>query len=260
MKNPMLLAIDAGNTNTVFAIFEGNNLLGQWRMATDSRRTADEYGVWLLQLLGRAKIDAQNIKAAIMSCVVPQATFALRMLARNYFQTELLIVGESNVDLGIEAKMERPREVGADRLVNAVAAWQKHKEPLIIIDFGTATTFDVVDKDGSYIGGVIAPGVNLSLEALHRAAAKLPNVAIERPATVIGKETVSAMQSGIYFGYVGLIEGIVARIRDEYGSKMRVVATGGLAPLFAKATSVIDGLEPDLIIDGLRLIYERNRA
>lgn len=255
----MLLAIDAGNTNTVFAIFSNDTLLGQWRMATDVRRTADEYGVWLLQLMERETINPESVRAAIMSCVVPQATFALRMLARNYFQTELMIVGEPEVQLGIKTKMERPQEVGADRLVNAVAAWQKYKEPLIIIDFGTATTFDVLDKEGSYIGGVIAPGVNLSLEALHRAAAKLPNIAVERPATVIGKETVSAMQSGIYFGYVGLIEGIVARIREEIGSKIRVVATGGLAPLFAKATPVIGGLEPDLIIEGLRLVYERNR-
>jgi type III pantothenate kinase len=256
----MLLAIDAGNTNTVFAVSHQGKLRGQWRMATDARRTADEYGVWLLQLMAREKIDPEQVKAAIMSCVVPQATFALRMLARNYFHTELLIVGEPAVELGITMKMERPQEVGADRLVNAVAAWHKHKQPLIIVDFGTATTFDVVDFEGSYIGGVIAPGVNLSLEALHRAAAKLPNVAVERPARVIGKETVSAMQSGIYFGYVGLIEGIVARIREEYGSPMRVIATGGLAPLFARATPVINALEPDLIIEGLRLIHERNRT
>ena len=255
----MLLAIDAGNTNTVFAILHEGRLKGQWRMATDARRTADEYGVWLLQLMERGGIKPGEVKAAIMSSVVPQATFALRMLARNYFQTELLIVGEPGVDLGIEAKMDRPQEVGADRLVNAVAAWSKFREPLIVVDFGTATTFDVVDGKGDYIGGVIAPGVNLSLEALHRAAAKLPNVAVERPARVIGKETVSAMQSGIYFGYVGLIEGIVARIREEYGAPMRVIATGGLSPLFAKATPVIGALEPDLIIEGLRLIYERNR-
>jgi len=227
-------------------------------MATDARRTADEYGVWLLQLMEREKIKPEAIKSAIMSCVVPQATFALRMLARNYFHTELLIVGEPGVELGIKTEMERSSEVGADRLVNAVAAWNKYKEALIIVDFGTATTFDVVDGKGSYIGGVIAPGVNLSLEALHRAAAKLPNVAVERPARVIGKETITAMQSGIYFGYVGLIEGIVARIREEYGSPMRVIATGGLAPLFAKATAVIGGLEPDLIIDGLRIVFERN--
>ncbi len=256
----MLLVIDAGNTNTVFAVFDGNTLRGQWRMATDARRTADEYGVWLLQLLAREKITSEAINAAIMSSVVPHANFALRMLSRQYFNTELLVVGEPNVVLGIEAKIDRPREVGADRLVNAVAAWQKHKEPLIIVDFGTATTFDIVNDEGNYIGGVIAPGVNLSLEALHRAAAKLPNIAVERPKQVIGKDTVSAMQSGIYYGYVGLIEGIVARIKQEYGQNMQVIATGGLAPLFAKATPVINALEPDLIIDGLKIIYERNRV
>lgn len=257
-RDYMLLVIDAGNTNTVFAVFSDDKLVGQWRMATDARRTADEYCVWLLQIMSYENIKPEKIKAAIMSSVVPQANFALRMLARQYFNTELLVVGEPNVQLGILAKIERPREVGADRLVNAVAAWQRHKKPLIIVDFGTATTFDVVDNGGDYIGGVIAPGVNLSLEALHRAAAKLPNIAVERPLNVIGKDTVSAMQSGVYFGYVGLIEGIVRRITEEYGSKMDVIATGGLAPLFAKATPVIDALEPNLIIDGLRLIYERN--
>lgn len=260
----MLLAIDAGNTNTVFAVYDGRELCGQWRIATDSRRTADEYGIWLRQIMEYAGIAHAKIKAAIMSCVVPQSVFALRMLARQYFHTELLIVGEKNVKLGIQAKIDRPSEVGADRLVNAVAAWERHKSPLIIIDFGTATTFDVVDNNGDYVGGVIAPGVNLSLEALHRAAAKLPNVAVERPPQVVGKDTVQAMQSGIYYGYVGLIEGIISRIQSEKapelktGSRMKVVATGGLAPLFAKATPIIDALEPDLIIDGLRLIYERN--
>ena len=229
-------------------------------MATDARRTADEYGVWLLQLMAREKIDAGGVKAAIKSSVVPQATFALRMLARNYFHTELLIVGDPGVDLGIEGENGQAAGSGCGspgERGGRVAA--KYREPLIIVDFGTATTFDVVDGKGSYIGGVIAPGINLSLEALHRAAAKLPNVAVERPARVIGKETVSAMQSGIYFGYAGLIDGIVARIREEYGAKMRVIATGGLAPLFAKATPVIGALEPDLIIEGLRLVYERNR-
>lgn len=254
----MLLVIDAGNTNTVFAVFDGNSLIGQWRMATDARRTSDEYCVWLLQIMRYENIEPKKIKAAILSSVVPQANFSLRMLARQYFNTELLIVGEPNVQLGILAKIERPREVGADRLVNAVAAWQKYRKPLIIVDFGTATTFDVVDERGDYIGGVIAPGINLSLEALHKAAAKLPNIAVERPFQVIGKDTVSAMQSGVYFGYVGLIEGIVSRIRQEQGRDMKVVATGGLAPLFAKATPMIDALEPNLIIDGLRIIFEKN--
>lgn len=254
----MLLVIDAGNTNTVFAVFDGETLRGQWRIATDARRTSDEYGIWLLQIMAHAKIEPDQIHAAIMSCVVPQSIFALRMLTRQYFHTELLMVGDSSVRLGIQAKIDRPTEVGADRLVNAVAAWKRYQTPLIIVDFGTATTFDVVNNEGDYIGGVIAPGVNLSLETLHRAAAKLPNIAIEKPRHVTGKDTVSAMQSGIYYGYVGLIEGIVSRIKEEAGVPMLVVATGGLSPLFAKATKVIDALEPDLIIDGLRLIYKVN--
>lgn len=255
----MLLVIDTGNTNTVFAVFDGDSIAGQWRMATDARRTADEYGVWLLQIMAHENINPKNIQAAIMSSVVPQANFALRMLTRNYFSTELLIVGEPDVTLGIGVKIDRPRDVGADRLVNAIAAWHKKKQSLIIVDFGTATTFDVVDTNGDYIGGIIAPGINLSLEALHRAAAKLPNIAVEPPPRIIGKDTISAMQSGIYFGYVGLIEGIVKRIMEEYGSTMQVIATGGLAPLFAKATPVINTLEPNLIIDGLKLIYEKNK-
>lgn len=256
----MLLAIDAGNTNTVFAVFDGDQLHGQWRMATDARRTADEYGVWLLAVMNHANIPSSAIKAAILASVVPQATFSLRMLARQYFHTEMLIVGERSVAIGITVKLDRPREVGADRLVNAVAAWQRHKQSIIIVDFGTATTFDVVDENGDYIGGVIAPGVNLSLETLHRAAAKLPNVAVEKPSRIIGTDTVSAMQSGIYFGYVGLIEGIVSRIINEYGQNMQVVATGGLAPLFARATTMINFLESNLTIEGLRLIYERNQV
>lgn len=256
----MLLVIDAGNTNTVFAVYNGEKVLGQWRIATDAKRTSDEYGIWLMQIMAYSNVDYKAIKAAIMSCVVPQVVFSLRMLVRQYFHTELLIVGESNVELGIRALIDRPSEVGADRLVNAVAAWHRHKSPLIIVDFGTATTFDVVNQDGDYTGGVIAPGVNLSLEALHRAAAKLPNVAVVRPARVTGKDTVQAMQSGIYYGYVGMIEGITSRIKEEAGIHMKVIATGGLAPLFAKATPAIDALEPDLIIEGLRLIYQRNHA
>lgn len=256
----MLLVIDAGNTNTVFAVYDQNKVLGEWRVATDAKRTSDEYGIWLMQIMSYSGVDYKMIKAAIMSSVVPQVVFSLRMLVRQYFQTELLIVGEPTLNIGIKALIDRPSEVGADRLVNAVAAWERHKKPLIIVDFGTATTFDVVNNEGNYIGGVIAPGVNLSLEALHRAAAKLPNVAVIRPARVTGKDTVQAMQSGIYYGYVGLIEGITSRIKEEAGTPMKVIATGGLAPLFAKATPAIDALEPDLIIEGLRLIYERNAS
>lgn len=256
----MLLAIDAGNTNIVFALFDGERLLGQWRIATDPRRTSDEYGIWLLQIMQHAGVDAGRVRHAIMSSVVPQTIFALRMLCRQYFHTELMLVGDPAVKLNMRVSIDRPNELGADRLVNAVAAWKRYHKPMIIIDFGTATTFDVVGESGEYLGGVIAPGVNLSLETLHRAAAKLPNIAIVRPPRVTGKNTVEAMQSGIYYGYVGLIEGIVSRIKQEYQQPMFVIATGGLASLYIKATPVIEALEPDLIIEGLRLIFEENRS
>ena len=254
----MLLAIDAGNTNTVFAIFEGERIIGQWRTATDSRRTADEYGVWLLQLLARYEIPAMRITGAILCTVVPQATFPLRMLCRHYFQTEALVVGEPNVTLGIDIKIDRPSEVGADRLVNALAARERYAGPLIVLDFGTATTFDLVDASGAYAGGVIAPGVNLSLDALQIAAAKLPNVAVEKPPRVIGTSTITAMQSGIFFGYLGLLEGIIQRMEGEYGAALTTIATGGLATLFATGTRRIQHLNPDLTILGLRAIYEMN--
>ncbi len=254
----MLLAVDAGNTNTVFAAYEGDVLVAQWRMSTDAKRTADEYAVWLRSLMQLRGLDFAQVKAGIVATVVPQALFALRMLFRHYFSTEALVVGEPNVQIGMKVDIDRPGEIGADRLVNAVAAWEKYGEALIILDFGTATTFDAVNAQGHYIGGAIAPGINLSMEALHRAAAKLPNVAIARPARVIGRNTEEAMQSGIFWGYIGAIEGLVARIRAEYGAEMRVTATGGLAPLFASGTATIQAQDPDLTIAGLRLIYTRN--
>lgn len=258
----MLLAIDAGNTNTVFAVLEGDDQRCQWRTATSASRTADEYAVWLTQLMELEGIALGDIKEAIISTVVPQALFDLRKLCRNYFHCEPLVVGEG-VDLGIEVLMKRASEAGADRLVNVVAAGVRYGGPLIAIDFGTATTFDVADANGNYRGGVIAPGVNLSLEALHMAAAKLPHIAVERPPRVVGDGTLEAMQSGIYWGYISLIEGIVRRIRDEFAeiddSEMRVVATGGLAPLFAGGTDVIGSVDPDLTIQGLKILHDRNR-
>lgn len=251
----MLLAIDVGNTNTVFAVFEGGTLRDQWRAATDARRTADEYAVWLDHLLNRAGLSLASIDAVIISSVVPQGVFALRQLSERYCRCTPLVVGEPNVRLGIGVKVDRPREVGADRLVNAVAAHARYPGALIILDFGTATTFDAVAPNGDYVGGVIAPGINLSLEALHRAAAQLPRIAVERPSTVIGTGTVPAMQSGIYWGYVGLIEGIVARMKPEMAAPVTTIATGGLAPLFAKATPVIDKLDSDLTIRGLLEIH-----
>ncbi|CAA7612388.1 type III pantothenate kinase [Magnetospirillum sp. SS-4] len=256
----MLLAIDSGNTNIVFAVYDGDRLRGEWRASTDSERTADELGVWLTQLLTIEGLNRLDITAAIIASVVPAMVFGLKTLCRRYFRCEPLVVGDEGVDLGLSILLDRPEEVGADRLVNAVAAHKCYQGPLIIIDFGTATTFDVVDQEGNYCGGAIAPGINLSLEALHTAAAKLPRVAIGRPKQVIGRATVPAMQSGIFWGYVGLIEGLVRRIKDEFGSDMMVVATGGLAPLFADATKTINALDADLTLRGLLEIHRRNRG
>ncbi len=254
----MLLAIDSGNTNIVFAVFDGETVRGEWRSSANTDRTADELGVWLMQLMTIAGLRREDIDAAIVASVVPAMVFQLKTLCRRYFGCEPLVVGDEGVDLGLEVRLDRPEEVGADRLVNAVAAHKFYRGPLIIIDFGTATTFDVVDGDGNYCGGAIAPGINLSLEALHMAAAKLPRVAVARPRAVIGKATVPAMQSGVFWGYVGLIEGLVARIKDEFGAAMTVLATGGLAPLFKEATPVIDHLTEDLTLRGLLEIHRRN--
>jgi len=254
----MLLAIDSGNTNIVFAVFDGDHLRGEWRTSTNAERTADELGVWLTQLLTIEGLRREDIGAAIIASVVPAMMFNLKTLCRRYFGCEPRVVGHDGVDLGLSILLDRPEEVGADRLVNAVAAHRRYQGALIVIDFGTATTFDVVDDAGNYCGGAIAPGINLSLEALHMAAAQLPRVAIGRPRQVIGKSTVPAMQSGIFWGYISLIEGLVRRIKDEYGGEMTVVATGGLAPLFADASPVIDALDADLTLRGLLEIHRRN--
>ena len=256
----MLLAIDSGNTNIVFAVYDGDERRGEWRSSSDAKRTADEYGVWLNQLMGLDGLKTQDIDAGIIANVVPETLFSLKTLCRKYFACDPLIVGEKEAELGIDILVDTPDEVGADRLVNAVAAHHRFGGPLIIIDFGTATTFDVVDEDGNYFGGVIAPGINLSLDALHAAAAQLPRVAVQRPERVIGKQTVSAMMSGVYWGYIGLIEGLVARIGAEFGAPMKVVATGGLAPLFAEGTDVIEELDLALTLRGLAEIHRRNTA
>ena len=254
----MLLTIDCGNTNIVFALYDGERQRGVWRISTDHRRTADEYGVWLTQLMDLEGLTRDIVNGAIIASVVPDVVFALKGLVRRYFKCDPQIVGQDGIRLTIPVRLDRPEEVGADRLVNTVAAAATYKTPLIVIDFGTATTFDVVDADGNYCGGVIAPGLNLSLEALQMAASKLPRVEIQPPAEVIGKNTIACMQSGIFWGYVGLIEGLVARIRAEYGEPMRVVATGGLAVLFAKATHVIEHTDNELTLRGLLLIHKRN--
>ncbi len=254
----MLLAVDSGNTNIVFAVFDGSDKRGEWRSSNDSRRTADEYGVWLTQLMALGGLRRDDVTDAVIATVVPEALYSLRSLCRTYFDCDPLIVGEPGVELGVQALVDAPEEVGADRLVNAVAAHRSYGGPLVIVDFGTATTFDVIDGAGNYVGGVIAPGINLSLEALHAAAAQLPRVAVRRPPSVIGKRTVPAMLSGVYWGHMATVEGLVQRIRREYGGAMKVVATGGLAPLFAEGSDVIGHLDPDLTLRGLAEVHRRN--
>ncbi len=256
----MLLAIDAGNTNVVFAIIRDEEIIAEWRAATTANRTADEYWVWLFQLMAHRGLNPGDVKGTIIATVVPQALFNLRQLCVNYFKNEPMVVGDPRLDLGLRINLRRPDVVGADRLANAVAAHETYGGPLIVVDFGTATNFDVVSPKGDYEGGVIAPGVNLSLEALHQAAAKLPRIAVEQPQAVIGTDTVPAMQSGIFWGYVGLVEGLVARIQREYDCVMKVIATGGLARLFRNSTPAIDVLDVDLTIRGLLEIHKRNAA
>jgi type III pantothenate kinase len=253
----MLLAIEQGNTNTLFAVHDGAEWIAQWRTATEASRTADEYAVWLTQLLAMRGLALKDLDGCIISSVVPQSIFNLRNLSRRYLEVEPLVIGE-NVDLGMPVRILKPKEAGADRLVNALGAHLKYPGDLIVIDSGTATTFDVIAADGAFEGGVIAPGINLSLQALHEAAAMLPRIAIQRPEKVIGKDTVSNMQSGVFWGYIALIEGLVARIKAEWGKPMTVIGTGGVASLFEGATPAIDVFDSDLTIRGLLEIHRRN--
>ena len=257
----MLLAIDVGNTNIVFALCEGAEIRQRWRISTDGQRTADEYAVWLNQLMQLEGVERAHIDAAIIATVVPPTLFNLQRLCWKYFHVEALVVAAGEIDFGIRIDLPNPAEVGADRIVNAVAAHAAHPGDLIIVDFGTATTFDVVSADGAYKGGVIAPGINLSMDALYQAAAKLPRIAVEPPpgnGGVIGKNTVHAMQSGVFWGYIGLIEGLVARITSELGTTPTVIATGGLATLFNRHTAAIDQVDGDLTIRGLIRINDLN--
>ncbi|CAN7353250.1 type III pantothenate kinase [Phenylobacterium sp. LjRoot219] len=253
----MLLAIEQGNTNTMFAVHDGQRWIAQWRAATESTRTADEYAVWLSQLLAMAGLQLGVFNGCIISSVVPQSIFNLRNLARRYLHVEPLVIGE-NAELGISVRIDKPSEAGADRLVNAIGAHMAYPGDLIVIDSGTATTFDVIGGDGGFEGGVIAPGINLSMEALHNAAAKLPRVAIQKPQRVVGTDTVGAMQSGVFWGYIGLIEGLIERIKAERNGPMTVVATGGVASLFHGATLAIDHFDSDLTIRGMLEIWRRN--
>ena len=255
----MLLVIDVGNTNTVFALHDGTDWVARWRSATDSTRTADDYAVWLGALLAMDDFSLTEISGCVISSVVPQAKFHFRNLSRRYFGSEPVFVGDPETRLDVPIRIRRPEQVGADRLVAALGAYRMHGGPLIVIDSGTATTLDVVGADGGFEGGIIAPGINLSVRALHDAAAQLPRIAIQRPDKVIGEDTVSAMQSGVFWGYVELIDGLVKRVKREYGSELKVVATGGVASLFDGASDTIDHFEPDLMEVGLLEVYRRNQ-
>ncbi len=256
----MLLAIDCGNTNALFAVHDGKGWRAQWRTATATSRTADEYAVWLHQLLGMENLTLADMDACVISTVVPQSLFHFRNLSRRYLKCEPMVVGEDDLDLGVVPVIDNPREVGADRLVNAVGARSFIKGALLLVDSGTATTFDLVSSTGEFLGGAIAPGMYLALQALHDAAAKLPRVAIVKPKTTIGTNTVNAMQSGIFWGYVGLIDGLVRRIKSEYTEVLTVVGTGGVSPLFSGSSETIDRFDSDLTIRGLLEIFERNRG
>ena len=255
----MLLAIDAGNTNVVFALVDGREIKTRWRIATDPRRTGDEYAVWLHQLLQLEGYSKSDVTAAIIGTVVPRATHNLQVLASKYFSVEPLIAGEGKAAWPIALDVDEPQNVGADRALNAIAAHDKYQGDMIVIDFGTATTFDVVDYTGAYKGGIIAPGINLSIDALVNAAAKLPRIAIEVPEdkSVIGRTTASQMLTGVYWGYVAMMEGLVSRLKREIGRPVKVVATGGLATLFDEQTDLFDAVEPDLTIQGLSLLHQK---
>src|ERR1700744_3452317 len=255
----MLLAIDAGNTNIVFALYEGDKMRAQWRAVTQVSRTADEYAVWLSQLLALEGLSFADLKSGIIATVVPAVLFDLRPLCRKYLKTEPLLVGDPALDIGPPPNVDRPETVGADRICNTVAAHARYPGAVIVVDFGTATNFDIVAENGAFDGSVIAPGANLSIEALHQAAALLPRVAIHRAQKVIGRDTISSMQSGVYWGYVGLIGGLVGRTKKEDGKPMTVVATGGLAHLFQPDLPSIDHIDPDLTMRGLMLIHARNQ-
>lgn len=255
----MLLAIDCGNTNTVFSIWDGSGFIATWRTSTEHQRTADQYYVWLSTLMRFQKIEA-NITEMIISSTVPQVVYNLRVLADRYFNTRPIVVGKPECALPVDVRVDGGTQVGPDRLVNTVAGFDLYGGDLIVVDFGTATTFDVVDHDGAYVGGVIAPGVNLSLLALHQAAAALPHVDISKPLSVVGTNTVACMQSGIFWGYIGLVREICARIKAERARPMKIIATGGLAPLFQQTEDLFDAYVDDLTMHGLTVIYRYNKV
>ena len=254
----MLLCIDCGNTNTVFSIWDGDAFIGTWRTSTEWQRTADQYYVWLTSLMRFQKIDVA-ITDVIISSTVPRVVFNLRVFCDRYFDTRPYVVGKPDCLLPAPPRVDEGTQVGPDRLVNAAGAYDRHGGDLIVVDFGTATTFDVVDSDGAYVGGAIAPGVNLSLEALHQAAAALPHVDVTKPQRVVGTNTVACMQAGVFWGYVGLVREICDRIKGERAVPMRVIGTGGLAPLFSAGDVLFDEIEDDLTVHGLTVIYTYNK-
>lgn len=254
----MLLAIDCGNTNTVFAIWDGDSFVAEWRLATSHKRTADQYFVWFSTLMRGQGVDA-DITDVIISSTVPRVVFNLRVLADRYFKCRALVVGQPECALPVAPRVDAGTRVGPDRLVNAVAGFDRHGGDLIIVDFGTATTFDVVAHDGAYVGGAIAPGVNLSLEALHTAAAALPHIDIAKPQSVVGTNTVDCMQSGVFWGYIGLVREICERIKGERDVPMKIISTGGLGSLISQGATLFDAFEQDLTIHGLMLIHHYNK-
>lgn len=252
-----ILVFDVGNTNIVLGIYEGKKMVVDWRISTAQHRTADEYGMLVMQLCEHKGIELKDIKAIVISSVVPPLMMALEQLAHKYFGIKPIVVGPG-IKTGIQIKYENPREVGADRVVNAIAAFELYGGPLIVVDFGTATTFDAVGENGDYLGGVIAPGIGISTEALFQRAAKLPRVEMVKPKTVIGKNTVASMQAGIIYGFAGQVDAIVWRMKREMEGNPKVVATGGLAELISEEASSIDIVDSNLTLEGLRFIYERN--
>jgi type III pantothenate kinase len=253
-----LFCLDIGNTNVVMGLYKGEELVTHWRIATDHQKMADEYAMLILDLLERSAQDPAAVEGVIIASVVPPLTGIFEKLSQRYLGQAALVV-DATVHTGVRIRLDNPKEVGADRVVNVVAAYQRYGGPACVVDLGTGTTFDLLSVDGDYLGGAIAPGIGIAAEALFQRAAKLPRVDLVRPPSAIGKNTVHAIQSGLLFGYVGLVEGLVARFRAELGPEMKVIATGGLASLIAAETAVIDAVDPWLTLEGLRLVWEMNR-
>jgi type III pantothenate kinase len=254
----MLFVLDVGNTNTVLGVYRDDKLVARWRLTTERDRTVDEYGILCRNLFMLGKLDSSTIDAIAISSVVPPLNFTLYKMATTYFHIEPLFV-EPGKNAGIKIHYDTPQDVGADRVVNAVAAFHKYGGPCIVVDFGTATTFDAISIEGDYLGGIITPGISISAEALFMRAARLPRVEIRHPGQIVGTSTIASIQSGLYHGYIGLVDGILEKMIEELGPQKTVIATGGLAPLIGKGSKLIREIDDDLLLEGLKLIYERNR-